>query len=304
MPTYLVRHVTTYRYAAPVAFGEHRFMLRPRESHDQRSRSTSLVILPVPVETRWTEDAWGNLVGHARFGAPARELRFEALIEVEQTPLDAGSIRVAEHARACPLSYGSEDSADLGAFLERQHRDSCGTVVSWAQAILDEDPARDSYGLLCRMTDRIHRTFVYRHRFQGGIQHPSETLSLGSGSCRDFAVLMADAVRSLGFAARFVSGYLYMPSIDAGNAAMAGHTHAWTQVYLPGAGWIDFDPTCGSIGNEGLVRVAAVRKPSQAIPLSGTFFGAAGDFLEMNVEALVTRTDEGERPDRLPARAA
>ncbi len=291
MPTYSVRHVTTYRYASPVAFGDHRIMLRARESHDQRSLSARLEIHPDPLELSWSEDPSGNLVGRARFEPRSRELRFEAHLEVEQTACRPESIRVADHARACPFSHGAEEMPDLARFIERQHTDPEHRIDRWARAILDEDPERDSVGFLTRLTARIRRDFSYRRRLQKGIQEPLRTLRLGTGSCRDFAVLMAEAVRSLGFAARFASGYLYVPSDDPERALMGGHTHAWLQVYVPGAGWIDFDPTAGSVGNRNLIRVAVVRDPEQAVPVSGTFIGLPGDFLEMTVGVAVTRTD-------------
>jgi transglutaminase-like putative cysteine protease len=306
MPTYLVRHVTTYRYASRVAFGEHRMMLRPRESHDQRSLSTRLDIHPHPLDLSWSEDASGNLVGRARFGPRARELRFEAHLEVEQTTCHPASIRVADHARTCPFSHGAEEMPDLARFIERQHADPDHEVGRWVRDILHEDPDRDSLGFLSRLAARIRRDFSYRPRLQSGIQEPLRTLRLGTGSCRDFAVLMAEAVPSLGFAARFASGYVYVPHEDLEHAEMGGHTHAWVQVYVPGAGWIDFDPTAGTVGNRDLIRVAVVRDPEHAAPLSGTFIGFPGDFLEMRVGVVVSRTDSeshgGQRD--LPAEQA
>ena len=291
MPTYSVCHVTTYRYASPVAFGDHRLMLRARESHDQRSVSTQLDIHPNPLELNWSEDPSGNLVGRARFGPRSRELRFETRLEVEQTTCSPDAIRVADHARICPFSHGAEEMPDLARFIERQHADSEHKVDRWARAILDEDPERESVPFLTRLTSRIRRDFSYKRRLQKGIQEPLRTLRLGTGSCRDFAVLMAEAARSLGFAARFASGYLYVASDDPEHAIIGGHTHAWVQVYVPGAGWIDFDPTSGSVGNRDLIRVAVVRDPEQAVPVSGTFIGFPGDFLEMTVGVVVTRSD-------------
>jgi transglutaminase-like putative cysteine protease len=303
MPTYLVRHVTTYRYNSPVAFGEHRMMLRPRESHDQRTRVAHVDIFPPPAETNWAEDASGNLVGRASFSNRGRELRFEARLEVEQTAFDPETLQIAGHARSCPFSYGAEEAADLSRFMERQHPDPEHAVDVWARGILNEDAERNSFAFLCRLNGRIRSDFAYRRRLQKGIQAPAHTLRQGSGSCRDFAVLMAEAARSIGFAARFASGYLYVPHDDPEVAVIGGHTHAWTQIYLPGAGWVDFDPASGAVGNRDLIRVAVVRDPEHASPLSGTFFGAAGDFLEMSVGVTVSRLDH-EMPVELPASQA
>ena len=145
----------------------------------------------------------------------------------------------------------------------------------------------DTFELLARLTEGINHGFRYRRREAKGIQEPLETLRFGHGSCRDFALLMMEAVRSLGLAARFVSGYLYVPSRDGPENIGGGSTHAWCQVYLPGAGWVEFDPTNGIIGNRDLIRVAVARDPSQAIPLSGTYAGSPEDVLGMKVQVNV-----------------
>lgn len=132
-----------------------------------------------------------------------------------------------------------------------------------------------------------HARFTYLRREEPGTQDPISTLQMGTGSCRDFALLMMEAVRSLGLAARFVSGYLYVPAKDGGHVG-GGATHAWVEVYLPGAGWMEFDPTNGIIGNRDLIRVAVVRDPRQAVPLSGTWTGDPSDLIGMDVEVDVT----------------
>jgi Transglutaminase-like superfamily len=126
-----------------------------------------------------------------------------------------------------------------------------------------------------------------KRRAEHGTQEPVATVRMGRGSCRDFALLMIEAVRSLGLAARFVFGYLYVPSRDGPENIGGGSTHAWCQVYLPGAGWVEFDPTNGIIGNRDLIRVAVARDPNQAIPLSGTYAGSPDDDLGMKVQVNV-----------------
>jgi transglutaminase-like putative cysteine protease len=137
------------------------------------------------------------------------------------------------------------------------------------------------------MTHAIHREFTYGARLAGAPQAPLETLALRGGSCRDFAMLMIEAVRSLGFAARFVSGYVYSGSKKSGRVG-GGHTHAWVRVYLPVCGWVEFDPTNGIVGNADLVRVAITRDPRQAVPLHGTWAGLASDYLGMEVSVDVS----------------
>lgn len=287
MTIYSIRHTTTYRYAQPVAFGEHRLLLRPREGFDQRTREARLEVQPQLAELSWAEDASGNLVGTARFRRRARELRFTSSVVVEVLPLNVAALRVADHARRSPFSYDAAEYPDLARFLARQHDDPERAVDAWVRPILDAEP--DTLVFLRRLNGVIRRDFSYMRRDEHGIQSPSTTLRLRRGSCRDFAVLMADAVRAVGFASRFVSGYLYVHPAGPGGHIARGSMHAWLQIYLPGAGWVDFDPTAGTIGNDGLIRTAVTREPSQAIPLSGSFTGFPSDCVGMDVGVEVER---------------
>ena len=125
---------------------------------------------------------------------------------------------------------------------------------------------------------------MYVRRSEKGVQSPGETLRRRSGSCRDFAVLMMEAARSLGLAARFVSGYIFVPEANQAASVGGGSTHGWMQVYLPGAGWIDFDPTNSIVGNRNLIRVAVAWDQQSALPLWGTFHGPASSFRGMDVD--------------------
>lgn len=300
MGLFKVRHETTYRYRSVVSLGEHRLMLRPRESHDQRVVEYGIEIRPEPTAFGWSEDASGNLVGSARFGRRTRELSVVATMSVDHTPFREAALAVADHARTCPFSYGAEEMPDLARFIERQHPDAQHDVDGWAKAVRAEDPDRGTWTFLTRLNATIRRDFAYLRREEAGIQPPAQTLHLRRGSCRDFAVLMAEAVRTQGIAARFVSGYLYVRSADETVRRVGGSTHAWIQVYLPGGGWIDFDPTSGAVGNGDLVRVAVVRDPAQASPLAGSFMGFPSDFIDMSVTVDVT----AERSRRSEAQAS
>ncbi len=289
MTTLHIQHLTTYRYRTPVAFGEHRLMLRPKESYDQRILSSSLSITPEPTELRYVHDVFGNCVGIAGFAGRADTLTFESEVVLEHTP--SPLIGCAEEAIAAggptfPFAYGGEDMPDLLRSIERAHADPKGAVAAWARRFLRWNGPTPVLALLTDMTRAIHGEFKYAKRLTGGAQSPAETLERRTGACRDFAVLMMDAARSLGLAARFVSGYIYAPSGGARDEAArvgGGHTHAWVQVYLPSCGWVEFDPTNGIVGNRDLVRVAVVRDPRQAVPLSGVWDGEVGDFLGMEV---------------------
>ena len=288
MPVLNVRHVTTYRYKQPVMFGEHRMMLRPRDSHDQRLLEARLTITPDPTDMRWVHDVFGNCVAIARFAGRAAELRFESAIRLDQSPTIVPDFQIEDYARRYPFAYGADEMPDLLRSIERQYLDPEHEIDQWARQFLRHDGRTDTTELLAAMTRAIRQNFTYEAREESGIQDPVRTLQLASGSCRDFAVLMMEAVRSLGLAAHFVSGYLYVPENDAGGRVGGGATHAWLRVYLPGAGWVEFDPTNGIVGSHDLIRVAVVRDPRQAVPVSGTWTGFPSDSLGMTVEVEVT----------------
>lgn len=292
MPTLTIRHVTTYRYRRPVAFGEHRMMLRPRDSHDQRVIEASLEISPEPRSLRFVQDTFGNHVGIARFSGRAKELWFESIVCLEHASSDAADPDLEGDPSTFPFDYGADETPDLARCIERHQLDPGDEVGRWARQFLPPDGSIGTFELLTRLAQGIKHGLRYRRREEKGIQQPAETLRIGHGSCRDFALLMIEAARSLGFAARFASGYLAVQIEDPEEPTSGparGSTHAWAQVYLPGAGWIDFDPTRGSVGKIGLVAVAVVRDPLHAIPLHGTFIGLQSDHLGMEVQVSVTR---------------
>ena len=288
MPILNVRHVTTYRYKQPVSFGEHRILFRPRDSYDQRLIAASIEIAPEPSDLRWIHDVFGNCVAIARFGHRAQELRFVCTIRLDHSPVNALDFRIDEHARTYPFAYGADEMPDLVRCIERQYLDPDHELDRWARQFLRRDGRTDTHELLTDITHAIRQQFTYVARAEKGVQSPLQTLKLGSGSCRDFAVLMMEAARSLGFASRFVSGYLYGAERDRDRHVGGGSTHAWVQVYVTGAGWIEFDPTNGIVGNRGLIRVAVARDAQQAVPLYGTWTGFPSDNIGMSVEVDVS----------------
>ena len=284
-----VRHLTTYRYARPVAFGPHRLMLRPRDSHDLRLVRTELTLSP-PANMRWMHDVFGNSVGIAEFTGAASELRIESVLHLERYALDRPVYEVDEEARSYPFVYSSGDRADLGRLLDVHTPDSAARIETWARGFV-AGRQTDTLALLADLNSGIKNQFTYGVRDEEGTQTPLETLERRSGTCRDYAFLMMEAARSLGFGARFVTGYLYDPKLDTGGddgTQGAGATHAWCEIYLPGAGWVEYDPTNAIIGGEALIRVAVTRDPSQASPISGSYDGELNDYLGMSVEVTVT----------------
>jgi transglutaminase-like putative cysteine protease len=275
-----LKHVTDYRYAQPVALGEHRIMARPLESYDQRLLDATLEITPPPSELRWLHDVFGNAVAIARFARRSRELRIVSSFRVDHLPVRISAIQVEAYARRYPFTYSAEDLPDLARSIERAHRDSGRLVDDWARSFSRPKRSTETMTMLVEMTATIHREFTYLARHEKGTQTPSETIRKKQGTCRDFAVLMIEAVRALGLAAHFVSGYLYDPERESRGG---GNTHAWVTVFLPGSGWIEFDPTNAIVGNRGLIRVAVTRDPYQAVPISGTWRGFPSDHLGMQV---------------------
>lgn len=291
MPLLTVRHLTEYRYTRPVAFGEHRVIFRPRDSYDQRLLHAAIEISPRPSKLRWLHDVFGNCVAVAQFTERSATLRFESVIRLDHSSAHMLDFAIEDYAATYPFAYGAEDMPDLIRCIERQYLDPEREVDRWARRFVADRARNPTYNLLAEMTCAIKRDFRYVARQEKGVQDPIVTLQLGSGSCRDFAVLMMEAVRTLGMAARFVSGYLYVPSRDGSGHVGGGSSHAWVQVYLPGAGWIEFDPTNGIVGNRDLIRVAVARDARQAIPLWGTWYGEASEYCGMRTEVDVTAGD-------------
>jgi transglutaminase-like putative cysteine protease len=288
--TLKVRHVTTYRYAQPVSFGEHRMMLRPRDRHDQRLLSSELLIEPAPQRLRWLYDPFDNCVATASFAGAATELRFENRFTIERSADDTPGGEIDPRARQYPFSYLPEELPDISRSIERLYSDPAGDLDRWVRQFLAPAGPTETSRLLMTLTYAIKESFSYERREESGVQSPRWTLDRRRGSCRDFAVLMMEAARVLGIAARFVSGYIYVPREEDEPARLGGGaTHAWCEVYLPGAGWMEFDPTNGLIGGRDLIRVAVARDPAQAAPLIGTYFGSVDDELGMEVTVEVTQ---------------
>jgi transglutaminase-like putative cysteine protease len=263
-------------------------MFRPRESHDLELLKTSLVIKPTPVRLRWLHDVFDNSVTIAEFEGSTSEVRFESIVTLQHFETSLPEYPLEDYAIHYPFKYSAEDVPNLDRALAQSYPSD--NVRKWASQFLDPSGTTGTMNLLRAMTLGIKKQFLYMRRTQKGVQSPDETLQTQRGSCRDFAVLMMEATRSLGVAARFVSGYIFVPGNDTVTTG-GGATHAWMQAYLPGAGWIDFDPTNSIIGNHNLIRVGVAWSPVHVLPLWGTFIGSARSFLGMDVTVSVTEED-------------
>jgi transglutaminase-like putative cysteine protease len=290
-----IHHKTEYRYTHPVAFGEHRIMLRPRDGHDLRVLSGGLKITPEPMSLRWIHDVFGNSVAIATFDERASTLSFSSTATIEHNPADPFALTPDDPAYFYPFLYDSEEILDLREFIAPQYGDPDGELSAWARNFLDPEGPTPTFNILRGMTHGIRKTFTYRKRHAHGTQHPLDTLQTKSGTCRDYALFMIEALRRLGIAARFVSGYLFVHGDRDHGYVGGGSTHAWVQVYLPSAGWIEFDPTNGIVGSRDLIRVAVARDPRQAIPLHGTYLGSADAYLGMDVSINVVSAAEEAR---------
>ncbi|GGF46492.1 hypothetical protein GCM10007301_02510 [Azorhizobium oxalatiphilum] len=285
-----VEHRTRYRYGEPVSFGQHRLMLRPRDSHGLRLLDATLTLFPI-ADVNYVYDVFGNSIALVELKEGAEELRVDSVLELEIYPVPPLEALISNEAALYPFVYSSDDRLDIALTAARAYPDQ-GAVEAFARSFLPADGSRiPTLALLSSINQAIRDTFTYQARHEEGTQSPAQTLELRTGTCRDFALLLMETVRELGFAAQFVTGYLYTPQLDPlaeGDFLGAGSTHAWATVYLPGAGWIDFDPTNALIGTDHLVRVAVARDPRQAVPVAGSFSGSPGAFLGMDVEVLVS----------------
>ena len=288
MPVLSIIHRTEYSYATAVAPGDHRLMLRPRETRELRLLSFDLLVWP-EAKVTWAHDVAGNSIATASFSGFTDTLAVESRMAVDLSARAWPVFDISAEAQHFPFRYCDEDWTDLGALVQPQYVDLAGRLLAWVEGFVMTRPT-DTLSLLQDVANGVSGCINYQSREVEGTQGPLETLDRGWGSCRDIAVLFAEAVRTLGFGARIVSGYMFDPSRDLIGSVGSGTTHAWAEVFVPGAGWISFDPTNRSMGSANLVPVAAARNIAQVAPVSGSFSGRPGDMLEMSVQVTVKRT--------------
>ena len=252
-------------------------MLRPRESHELRLVSAEITTWP-PATLSWAQDVFGNSIATASFAIDSDSLVIDSAACLELTSDAWPVFPIAACAINYPFSYSSDERTDLGALLELQYPDAMGRLSAWAASFVRSNPT-DTLALLKDLNAGVSATAAYQAREDEGTQPPACTLDLGRGSCRDFALLFVEAARILGFGARIVSGYIFNPSQPYGT----GTCHAWAEVFVPGAGWITFDPTNRQMGGFNLIPVAVARNLSQAMPVSGSFTGVGDAQMSLTV---------------------
>ena len=281
-----IRHTTTYRFHRPVTFGPHRLMLRPRESLDLRVTSNRVTLTPAAT-MNWAQDVFGNAVATATFFTASDHLVIDSTTHLQLDAVPWPVFAIAGSAVSFPFRYSDDEWTDLGTLGVPQFPDASGRLRSWALGFVRGN-STDTLSLLKDLSAGVSQQISYQSRDAEGTQSPVETLERGWGSCRDFAVLFVETVRSLGFGARIVSGYLYNPAGTFVGSQGTGSTHAWAEVFVPGAGWIPFDPTNRSMGGFNLIPVAVVRDIRQAVPVQGSFVGGSNAFRDMTVDVYVT----------------
>jgi transglutaminase-like putative cysteine protease len=278
MQRYRILHRTYYTFSSEVQLGPHVLRLRPREDHEVRIESATLTITPTAM-LRWHRDVEDNSVAIATFDTPASQLQIESDVVIQQFNAEPLDFLVDEEAVDYPFAYAGEDQPVLSPYMDGSRRSNADPLVAWVETIWRPGERIQTYALLQRLCVSIYERLSYRVREEPGVQDAVETLALGTGSCRDYAALFIEAARCLGLAARFVSGYLQAEP----SAFNYGATHAWAEVYLPGAGWKGFDPSIGEMAGAQHIPVAVARLPESVPPVAGSFLGIPGAGLSVGV---------------------
>ena len=285
-----IEHDNVYRYTRPVELAEHRLLLRPAESHGLQIRSEHLEIHPAH-RISWEHDVFFNSVAQVFFTEKTDRLTILSHYTVEQFNINPFDFVLETYANSLPFDYQDDDVLDLAPYRPTQYPQDTTAISGWLRPLLDTSGHGETLPFLLALNALIATSFTYGAREEAGIQTPAQTLRLGTGSCRDFALLFMEAARHMGLAARYVSGYLC--SADHNHPDIADNaTHAWAEIYLPGAGWKGFDPTSGVLAADLHVRVAATRNPLQATPISGSYLGDASLFAGLDVRVDAHILDE------------
>jgi transglutaminase-like putative cysteine protease len=272
-----IKHVTTYEYAETVTLQQHKLLLRPREGRDIRIESARLTLHPAH-RLQWQRDVYDNAVALATFSEPANRLRIESLLSLQHYDDRPLNFVVADYAALYPFQYASAELADLCAYVTPLFAQDLPLLNVWLRPFWPAGQTVETFVLLDRINQAISE-FRHQRREEPGVQSPADTLAKRAGSCRDFATLFIEACHCLGLAARFVSGYFYSPTLAPGQGA----THAWAEVYLPGAGWKGFDSTSGQMVGDDHIALAVGRHPEAVPPISGSFLANTHQWPVMRV---------------------
>lgn len=278
MKRFSVTHQTVYEYPESVQLQPHTLRLRPREGHDQHIESSQLTINPNAI-LRWVRDVESNSIVIATFSESTNRLLIESKTIVQKYDISPHDFLIADYAVSYPFSYPIDDARTLAPYLHDRNNADDMALKNWISTVWIKNQPAQTFELLLLLNQQIYLSIAYKKRDEEGVQSSQTTLLSREGSCRDLATLFIDVVRYLGFAARFVSGYIYEQS----DSTISGTTHAWAEVFIPGAGWKGFDPTHGSLTGANHIAVAVSRLPELVPAVSGAFWGLPGSSLEVNV---------------------
>jgi transglutaminase-like putative cysteine protease len=271
-----ITHKTEYFYRTPVIFGAHRALMRPREGHDVHIETALFRAEPKP-NSRWIHDIYGNSIALLTFPEPSEKLGIFSEVVVAhyvENPLD---FLIDPNALSYPFQYSADEQIELIPYRLASYPRDSAALRHWLSNLYTAGQVINTFELLNGLNTRIYESFRYVRREESGVQTPAETIALGSGSCRDYAVLFMEAARHWGFGARFVTGYIQL------DHDQHGATHAWVEIYIPGAGWRGFDPTNNNFVGWDHVSVAVARDAEKASPFSGVWEGPADAFERMEV---------------------
>ena len=272
-----IKHLTEYFFSDQVTLNQHMLLLRPREGHDVRIESSKLNIFPA-FNIKWQRDVFDNSLALVTFKENADKLIIASEVIIQHYAPEPYDFLLQSYAVNYPFSYAANEQVDLAPFQQPSFPEYQQLINNWLHPLkLNET---ETFALLVKLNQTISRQFRYQAREEAGVQSPAQTLTLGSGSCRDYATLFIEACRCMGLASRFVSGYLHAPATEAGNAT----THEWVEIYLPGTGWKGFDPTSGEVTGNRHIAVAVSRNPEAVPPVSGSFIGIYPAILRVNVQ--------------------
>jgi transglutaminase-like putative cysteine protease len=287
MPRLRVHHKTVYEYNRPVEFGEHRLVLRPREGYDLHVEKMKLHIFPEH-QIVWMRDVFGNSIAHVNFLKASEELVIDSDLTLTRHQSTHPEDQNPPWEIVYPFEYDPLEQNISNAYQKRTYPGDAPAIKTWLEGHFPDRDHVDALSIGYQLGKIIHEEIKYNRRMEKGVQTPSQTLELKSGSCRDMATLMLDALRELGFAARFASGYLTCQASEAGRASM----HAWIEFYLPKFGWRGFDPTIGEPTSIKHIVVGVSDHPRGVMPVSGSFHGTSIDFLQMNANVRIESTPE------------